>query len=282
MSKTAYRSDLDFGSYDDDYRGFDMREDEGSRGPLILALAIGVLLVFGAVVWNTYRQGVRIGDSGLPVITADASAYKSTPEDAGGFEAPDLNKRIYDQLDGAERPITIATAQVHAVPTQVPPLEQSGGLSGGPPTELRPSTGAADPVAEQAAALNALADRPAETTGTQVASIEPRLPIMEPVATVSASTPTAPQLRFVFDSTGDYMVQIAAFRSQESAETAWRSATASLPAIYDGAEKHVQRADLGAKGIFFRLRAGSFSGRSEATAFCDALKAENQQCIVVH
>lgn len=40
-------------------------EEDAARGPLILALAVGVLLVFGAVVWNTYRQGIH---SGAPVF----------------------------------------------------------------------------------------------------------------------------------------------------------------------------------------------------------------------
>lgn len=291
MSKAVYRSDLDFGTYEDDYRGFDMRDDEGSRGPLILALAIGVLLVFGAVVWNTYSQGVRTADGGLPVITADASSYKSVPDEPGGFEAPDLNKRIYDQLDGGERPITVASAPVNTVPAQLPPLGSDPVLTGGPPVELRPvspATPAADEtprnpiVAEQAATLEALSGQNQPTAGTQVASLTPtRLPAPGYVAEVATSLPTAPLPMFAFNTSGDFMVQIAAFRSEDSANRAWNTATRTMPAIYAGAEKHVQRADLGARGIFYRLRVGSFSQRGDATSFCNALKAKQQQCIVV-
>ena len=59
----TYRNhDADFGPYEEEYRGFEIRDDETARGPLILTLAIGVLIVFAAVVWNTYRQGVRPQD----------------------------------------------------------------------------------------------------------------------------------------------------------------------------------------------------------------------------
>ena len=51
--------------------------------------------------------------------------------------------------------------------------------------------------------------------------------------------------------------------------------------MYFGAEKRVQRADLGAKGVFYRLRVGAFEARADATEFCNALKATDQTCIVV-
>jgi hypothetical protein len=66
-----------------------------------------------------------------------------------------------------------------------------------------------------------------------------------------------------------------------AAEAAWRKASSARPDIYQGASKQIQRADLGAKGVFYRLRVGTFAERSEASAFCDALKASGENCIVV-
>ena len=42
MSRYRYGAD-EASPFEDDYRGFDIRDDETARGPLILALAIGVL-----------------------------------------------------------------------------------------------------------------------------------------------------------------------------------------------------------------------------------------------
>ena len=57
MSRAKSEPDYDFGPYEDEYRGFEIRDDETGRGPLTLVLALGVLLIFAGVVWNTYRQG---------------------------------------------------------------------------------------------------------------------------------------------------------------------------------------------------------------------------------
>ena len=77
------------------------------------------------------------------------------------------------------------------------------------------------------------------------------------------------------------MVQLAAFRSQEAAESAWTELNRKKPELFGSATKHIQRADLGAKGVFYRLRVGSFADRADASEFCDAVKAAGDNCIVV-
>jgi cell division septation protein DedD len=274
-----------YAPFDDDYRGFEIRDDETARGPLILALAIGVLLVFGAVVWNTYRQGVRSHGAGIPSVIADTQPYKRTPEDRGGVAVPDTDKRFYDQMDASDRPAVEDTDLADFQDTRSDEF-----LQGGPPIELRPGieSSAADDtdpengmpnvVADQVRALANLDERPAASDDeVEVASIAPT-PM--PMA-ARAMPPSQAMSEFEFSDAGTYLVQIAAFRSEEAAETAWRKASGARPDIYQGSAKHIQRADLGAKGVFYRLRVGAFAERSEATAFCNALKATGENCIVV-
>lgn len=287
------RSRNDRGSYapfDDDYRGFDIRDDETARGPLILALAIGVLLVFGAVVWNTYRQGVRSNGAGIPSVIADAQPYKRTPEDRGGIAVPNTDKRFYDQMDASHR--------AEPAPSDMADLDGTPGdafLQGGPPIDLRPGAesgaqegtdpenGMPNVVADQVRALANLDERPADDPqdAIDVASITqvPMFPM--PMAPGAAMGPGQGISEFDFSATGAYLVQIAAFRSEEAAELAWHKASSSRPDIYRGAEKRIQRADLGAKGVFYRLRVGAFTERSEAMDFCTALKSGGENCIVV-
>jgi hypothetical protein len=48
-----------------------------------------------------------------------------------------------------------------------------------------------------------------------------------------------------------------------------------------GAEYRVQRADLGAKGVFFRIQAGPMS-KDSAKSVCDAIKASKPGgCVIV-
>lgn len=267
MSRTVDRHPYDAGAFEDDYRGFDLRDDEGGRGPLILALAMGVLLIFGAVIWNTYKQGVKPKTAALPVIFAEDAPYKRKPDDAGGAANADLDRRIYDQIDGSAR---------------TTPLDQAGGgisaepvLHGGPPIELRP--GRTTPVESPS---------PAEKQGATGTAASAPLP--EPVeaalpedAAAPVAAPIPPEPIQAFAEDGQFLVQIAALRSEAAADAAWGQFVLDDADLFSGAQKLVQRADLGAKGVFYRLRAGAFAAREDASSFCDALKARDKTCIVV-
>lgn len=255
--------------FEDDYRGFDVREDEAARGPLILALAIGVLLIFGGVVWNTYRQGVRPSADGLPSVIAEPQPFKRLPADPGGNPIEHTDKQFYDAMDASERDadMTLASAATTA----------PGALAGGPPRDLRPAP--MEPPAEETVGaapppqtVAELPPGPSEPT-QQIAAVKIKPP--EPIEPLSS------QARFTFTESGDFLVQIAALRSEEAAETAWRRVTSSAPELYHGASKRIQRADLGSEGVFYRLRVGAFAERTEAVAFCEAIKESGANCIVV-
>ncbi len=96
-------------------------------------------------------------------------------------------------------------------------------------------------------------------------------------------TQPAPVVRSTIpvQSDGRYVVQLGAFRSEEQALDSWGKLRNRLPVVMDVTTADVQRADLGAKGIYYRLRAAAFGDRTTASAFCNALKAKGQDCIVV-
>ena len=85
----------DIDDMDDGYRGFDVREEANGRGPLILALAGGVLVVFGAVVWNTYSKGYRADGQSVPTLLAETSDYRTEGPDADRLVDPQVTSRVY-------------------------------------------------------------------------------------------------------------------------------------------------------------------------------------------
>ena len=295
----TYRErDNGMGPYEDEYRGFDIRDDETSRGPLILTLAIGVLIVFAAVVWNTYRQGVRPQDGALPMVVAESQPYKRVPDDRGGVEIEDLDRRLYDVIDGSER---------QPEPTPAAGSAQDN-LTGAPPMDLRPSSesGSVDQTAGSEATGEAesgsaekpsgmqisvdagpqeTADQPSPAVETQQSGADPQTAETrsEP-ATEQAATPeklSGQPRGFDYASGGEFFVQISALRSEAAATQAWQKVTAANPELFASASMSVERADLGAKGVFYRLRAGTFGSRASASEFCDAYKAQGGDCIVV-
>lgn len=255
----------DYAPFDDDYRGFEAREEETARGPLILALAIGVLLIFGGVVWNTYRQGVRPEGEGLPSVLASQQEEwrRAPPSSAAGV--PDTDKHFFDSMDATLRDPVPAEPELRA---DEPVLSLAGADAAGEgePTQLR--RGPVEPLTELGAApAPAVVPAPVQEAS--------------PAATDALSTPQGPRALFTFQPEGAYLVQIAALRTEEQAETAWKRVVSSAPELYHGANKVIQRADLGQDGVFYRLRVGSFADRSEASAFCDAIKKTGANCIVV-
>ena len=256
----------DYTPFDDDYRGFDAREEETARGPLILTLAIGVLLIFGAVVWNTYRQGVRPAGEGLPSVLAEDTPIKTAPAEAGGAVVENTDIRFFDEMDASEREPAEGLASAGAE------LAGAGAVSDGLPTNLR--RGPVEPVTD-------LTDTP--PPAEVVAEPAPAARVVVPPSPPDALEATqGPRVRFAFAADGAYLVQIAALRSEEAAESQWKRVTASAPELYHGATKMIQRADLGSEGVFYRLRVGAFADRSEASAFCDAVKEAGANCIVVN
>ncbi|MGE0828547.1 MAG: SPOR domain-containing protein [Hyphomonadaceae bacterium] len=84
-----------------------------------------------------------------------------------------------------------------------------------------------------------------------------------------------------FSHSGPYVAQIAAIQAERGVDAAWRRLASRAPDLFAHARMDVERADLGARGIYFRVRAGYFDDRGNAQLFCDRVRAMGQDCIVV-
>nr|WP_070959756.1 SPOR domain-containing protein [Hyphomonas sp. Mor2] len=271
MSRAQNGPDYDFGPYEDEYRGFEIRDDDSGRGPLILILALGVLLIFAGVVWNTYRQGVRPAEGGLPVIASDDAPYKRSPEERGGLEVAGQDKGYYDSMDGLGDPAMQPTDVRD--PVDIRPRSAQT-LDGGP---LPPVEGSAEPPR--------ITYGEAAEPAPQRVEPEPQITVAAVQPVQRASLPPTPEISAPtvsrFSATGTYQVQLAALRSETAAQTAWTGMMDSAPDLFAGAKLDIQRADLGARGVFYRLRIGSFADRAAAKGFCADVKAAGKDCMVV-
>jgi len=280
MSRSERGPDYDFGPYEDEYRGFEIRDDETGRGPLILVLALGVLLIFAGVVWNTYRQGVRSTEGGLPVIASNDGPYKRAPDQSGGLEVAGQDKAYYDSMDGLGDP----AVQKASARNPIDIRRRDPVLAGGP--------GELPPVEEESEApkiryAEAEPQAPAEEDSQPIQIAVARTPViaesLEPITGASAIAVTsAPSVqRSRFSEVGTYQVQLSALRSEDAARSAWTRLQNTAPDLFAGANLDIQRADLGARGVFYRLRVGSFANRDAAKGFCADVKAAGKDCMVV-
>jgi SPOR domain len=102
------------------------------------------------------------------------------------------------------------------------------------------------------------------------------VPLNKPLASETASAaPAAPVA-----TGGSYAVQVSSQRSEEEAQSSFRDLQTKYPNLLGGRTPIIRRADLGAKGIFFRAMVGPFASADEATTLCSNLKAAGGSCLV--
>ena len=80
---------------------------------------------------------------------------------------------------------------------------------------------------------------------------------------------------------GRFVAQVAALQSQDAVQPAWQRLSSRAPGLFAHAQLDVERADLGQRGVYFRVRAGFFADRANATLFCERIRQMGQDCIPV-
>jgi hypothetical protein len=94
-------------------------------------------------------------------------------------------------------------------------------------------------------------------------------------------TPPAPRLASApTGGSRGYVVQVSSQKSEAEAEASFRSMQTKYPSAFSGRSPIIRRADLGAKGVFYRALVGPFASSGDAGHFCSSLKAAGGQCIV--
>jgi len=83
-----------------------------------------------------------------------------------------------------------------------------------------------------------------------------------------------------FAANGPFVAQLAALQSEAAVDPAWRRLSSRAPQLFAAAQLDVERADLGQRGIYYRVRAGYFADRANAARFCDRIRQMGQDCIV--
>lgn len=269
----------------DDVRVFDEDEqdidEEGSRLPLLIVIALLVLAAFGGVVWLAYSQGVQRGRADAPrMIVAAPGPVKEAA--AGSTDTPHALK-IYQQpapsedemadSDSVPPPPTEVTKPAPA-PMAAKPVEKPAALAP-KPTEVakapakpmeKPAATAMKPAPTKPAPAEA---KPAVSKAIETAALPP--PAVAPTASKPAEAAAS--------AGGAYVLQIGSYKSQADADAAWKTFSSKHP-MAGGYSENVRKADLGDKGTWYRLRMGSFADKAAATAFCEKLKSDGGNCLV--
>ena len=99
-------------------------------------------------------------------------------------------------------------------------------------------------------------------------AIVPELPVKAaPEAPNAVSTATATP-----NAALTHFIQLSSIRDAARADDQWSKLQSQYSAQLSGAQHRVEKKDLGAKGIYYRIQAGPFT-KADAAAKCDAIKS---------
>jgi len=252
------------GSVDPDQRAElfgDARDDKPPRRPrrvLATVLALIIMGLFSGGLWFAYVQGKRHAGSDaangdVPLIRADERPTKVKPEQPGGMEIPDQDKLIYNPtrkvvehlLAPAEKPM----------PRPAP--------SSSPTDAARSSTGA------MPAASSTPENRPAVTQTAQPQQQAATSPSKAAQAPSSPSKPAA-----------GTRLQLGSLRSEDAARQEWERIKRKNRDLLGNLSATPVRAELGDKGVYYRIQAGPIADLAAAERICGELKQRNIGCIL--
>lgn len=228
--------------------------DEKAR----ISVAVSVQSVYGSM---TDRIDEIVTGS-LKPIRADQIVRKATLpkpvrppsrllDAAEQVEVATLQLPGASSLSFSQTPASVSPAFLVAEKTKVPKIADRV------PEELEPVVAAAPVKIEPVSAPVEFKTRAMEQVQSETASAPPKPPKVE-----------------------GYLVQINSQRSEAAAWAAWDKLQDKHRRLLQGREAIVQKTDLGAKGIVYRLRIHALPSKAEAASLCQKLKAAGLACFV--
>ncbi len=260
------------------------------------------------------------GDVNVPIVRADAGDYKTTPENPGGMEIPYRDSTVFssgENADGGTENILAEDSSEEPVPRsqlfaglnteegapaeateeaivdltatnqpqgEVEEVEQQL-VKAEPVTDpkstdalVKEAIGSTPDTKELAAATNAEAaksattEKPAKAEPIETAELQiSNLNNLEPAA--GAATPAKAV------SPGGYYVQLASVKSETDAKSQWPKLKAQFTSLSD-LDLRVQKADLGAKGTYYRIQGGPVT-EADARKLCSSINSQKSGSCVV-
>ncbi len=197
---------------------------------------------------------------------------------------PAVEQAANEPKTEAAKDVADATPPPPPAPAAEPATEAAGKETSGQ-EELPAKT-----VDKLVAVAPAAAPPPPASEPKPAAQAEPAKPAAEPPKQAAVSPPPKPQPAAKAPSkpkpekaagAGSYRVQLASFRTSKAANDAWSKLRKSNISLLRDLTAHVTRVELGQKGTFYRLQAGSFAQEGRARSICTELKARQVDCLVV-
>lgn len=274
---------------------------------------------FVALAWYAYKTGTQsVADEDLIIVEAEKTPLKEKPDDPGGMKFPNQDKTVFETFAGNTQPPKVervmptpeepiakkidlaetkswVNEEAKKKEAATGKAEQIMGVEK-PVTELAQKAATISPSAgeEVVSFTKSSAENPKTIAVEKPGVVEKPAPLEKPVevsvAPVKTTVKQDPKPFAVNPvvpaksegkkaSSGKVKVQLGAYQSDKEARDAFAKMQKKFSSLA-GRSPTVVKADLGAKGTYYRLRVGGFASDAEAKKFCGGLSAKGQACIV--
>jgi cell division septation protein DedD len=208
-----------------------------------------------------------------PTVDGSAPATVASVDDPNAADGgPRRVKTMVVRPDGSVMAPPEAPAGA-AAPAEAPADMQLAAAGPAPAQAAAAEPPAAEPAAETPPAPTAK-PAPQQVAAAQAAPAKPK-PV-KPVTQTASITP-APAAA----AATKYVVQVGSKKNQTEALASFADMQQKYPALLASYRPMVQKADLGAKGVWYRLRIGPIADKTAATKLCGQLKSQGlPDCLV--
>lgn len=285
---------------------FERQEKENKFFRIIVALmpsgifklryAVLALILVAAFKWGWPMIGGGADEAAdgatvhVPKIKAEPMAYRVRPEDPGGMDVHHEDSTIYDSFADRNKPDsedesgkienlfeTGKDEEPEEFPPSPKPIENAA-------TEITDGQSGAEKASSNINEVVAkiqepkfIKNLPAEDQNEKAQKPENSEPENQKTATLSREEPAAG----VQTIKQPHYVQLGSVRNENRARFEWKRLLDELSAILPDDRHRIEKADLGSKGIYYRVQAGPYS-KDQAKALCDRVKSlpEGGGCFV--
>ena len=242
---------------------------------LACSVVFCAVCLFVFVVWRAATTQESLQNyADLPVIEAPSGPARVPPGSPGGLLVPHLDKTVFDAFEDSRQ----TTRVEKLLPSPEKPFDPSQLAGTSEHLEEMLDVLAKDPADpesggetihkrfKEGAAVGVGADSGPAPSDFNSESIDGN-----PISSKSLHT-----LNSLF------AVQLASFRSFEAAEAGWEKIFAQESELLSGLSPTISKVELeDAGGTFYRLQAGLLADHDAAAALCQALTAQNLDCLIV-
>lgn len=271
------------------------RATVGRSQQIFLSALLGIGLA-GVVSWFIFSpQYNQIENTDIPIVRRPQTAVKVQPAEPGGMEILNQDKTVYDIVEKKD-------STNEKVESLLPPPEQPV-LPIVQAEESENSESLVDVAAEAEKILEkneakkeevkeAKEEAKVEETVKEVkeikveevkveeAKVEQVKPAEVKEEVKAAPVKTKTESAGVKDiPSGVWQIQLISSPNAKAVEKAWVDLKGKYSAL-KGLPHEVETADLGSKGLFYRLKVGAFVDRGDADKLCNSIKNSGGTCLV--